>query len=103
MESQPQPVEQVELQTGKTSIGFAQLNNPTPTWVNWIFRTEFILNKAAMIWLSATTLVPQEKLKETILTLTILDFVVWGLGRFVGITKDQMEEVKPINHLNKKL
>lgn len=91
MEDQPiiQEVQKTEMQKGKLVIS---LMKPTPMWVTWIFRTEFVFNKAIMIWLSATTLVAPEKLKETILTLTIVDFVVWGLGRFVGISKEGMED-----------
>ena len=86
-----QQAEKVVQTTGKTGFGVNQFNNPTPMWVTWIFRTEFVLNKAALFWLSATSLVAQEKLKEVILILTVVDFVVWGLGRFIGITRVQME------------
>lgn len=91
MEDQPlaQEVQTTELRKGKLVIS---LTAPTPVWVTWIFRTEFVLNKAVMIWLSATTLVPPENLKETILTLTIVDFIVWGLGRFIGISKEEIAD-----------
>lgn len=78
--------------TGITSFGFGQIGKPTPMWVNWIFRTEFVLNKAFLMWIASTTVIAVIHLRETILDASIIDFAVWGLGRFVGITKDQMDK-----------
>lgn len=77
--------------TGSTTFGVGSLSQPTPMWVTWIFRTEFVLNKAVMMWLASTSMVQGDNLKEIIAILTILDFVIWGLGRFVGIKKEEFE------------
>jgi hypothetical protein len=70
---------------GKTVIGMQGLKNPTPLWLTWIFRIEFILNKAVFIFFVSDLTVLQVKL------LVCFDFIVWGIGRFVGVKKDEFE------------
>lgn len=84
-----QEVEKTEMIQGKTVLS---LNLPTPKWATWIFRTEFVLNKAAMMYLSGTGSIPPEKIKEYILILTIVDFVVWVGGRLLGVKKQTIED-----------
>lgn len=81
---QIQSVETEEVVKGHTVLSFT---HPTPMWATWAFRTEFILNKAAMMWLGGTALIPPEKVKETVLILTIVDFVVWFVARGLGVKK----------------
>lgn len=73
---------------GKTVISF---NLPTPKWVTWIFRTEFVLNKAVLIYLAGTSSISKDNIQEYVLILSIVDFVVWGMGRGIGIKKDDFE------------
>lgn len=89
---EPVQVETQKASTGKLTFGVAGLNNPTPTWVTWIFRTEFVLNKAVMLWIAASDLVKNYNVKEIMLILSIVDFVTWGLGRFVGVKKADFEQ-----------
>lgn len=87
-------VQQVEVHsevTGKTVFGMEGIKNPTPLWATWIFRTEFVLNKALLYYLSATSLVPASHLKEVILFVTTVDLAVWGMGRLVGVKKESFE------------
>lgn len=77
-----------KMVAGKTVISF---NLPTPKWATWVFRTEFVLNKAVLLYLGGTSSIPADKLKEYILILSIVDFVVWGMGRGIGIKKDDFE------------
>ena len=84
-----QEVEKTELVKGKTVVS---LNLPTPKWATWIFRTEFVLNKAALMYLSGTGAIPPEDVKEYILILSIVDFVVWIAGRFLGVKKQTIED-----------
>jgi hypothetical protein len=74
----------------KTTIS---LSDPTPKWVNWIFRIEFVLNKALMFWLASTSLINQDNLKEWIIALTAIDLFVWGIGRFIGHKKEDYENI----------
>ncbi len=64
---------------------------PTPKWAIYVFRTEFFINKALMLWLTGTTIVPTENAKEYILILVAIDTVVWGLSRSIGIRKEDFE------------
>lgn len=73
---------------GKLVLSFTK---PSPTWALWVFRTEFVINKAAMIYLSGTTLVSPDKVKESILILTIADFLTWVVAKSLGIKKQDIE------------
>lgn len=84
-----QEVEKTETIKGKTVVS---LNLPTPKWATWIFRTEFVLNKALCMYLSGTGAIAPEKVKEYLLIITIVDFVVWVAGRFLGVKKQTIEE-----------
>ena len=84
-----QEVEKTEMVQGKTVLS---LNLPTPKWATWIFRTEFVFNKAALMYLSGTGSIPAEKVKEYILILSIIDFLVWIGGRFLGVKKQTIED-----------
>lgn len=74
-----------------TKFGVAQLNNPTPMWVTWAFRIEFLINKAIGIWLASQNGLDMESVQSIVLWTTIADGFVWGLGRFVGISKETIE------------
>lgn len=69
------------------------LSRPTPKWVNYIFRAQFVLNKAVMFWLSGTTLISPDNVKETILLLATIDLTVWSVGRFIGEKKEDYENI----------
>lgn len=81
---------QVEKEmAGKTVISF---NKPTPMWATWVFRTEFILNKAILFILSGTSLLTPEQVKESLVWIAGFDLIVWGIGRGLGVEKKQFEE-----------
>lgn len=77
-----------KMVTGKTVISF---NLPTPKWATYIFRTEFVLNKAITMYLTGTGAIDPDKVKEYLLIMTIVDFVTWFFARSVGIKKDDIE------------
>lgn len=79
----------VNVSETKTVIS---LNQPTPSWVNWVFRVEFVLNKAILIILGSSALFTPEQVKESIVWIGVVDFIVWGLGRFIGLKKQDFEE-----------
>lgn len=86
------PVQQVEKDatvTGKTVMSF---NLPTPKWATWVFRTEFILNKAVTMYLTGTGALPPDKVKEWLLYMAILDFIVWFFARSIGVKKEDFEQ-----------
>lgn len=87
-----QQVETVKPVAGTTTFGIPSLNRPTPMWVTWIFRTEFILNKAALFYIASSDIVRTYNVKEIVLILTVVDLITWGLGRFVGVKKADFEQ-----------
>lgn len=68
------------------------LNQPTPAWVTWIFRIEFVLNKAILFILGASAIFTPQQVKESLVWIAAIDLTVWGLGRFVGLKKTDFEE-----------
>lgn len=90
MPEQLQQVEKDELVQGKTVLSF---NHPTPLWATWIFRTEFVGNKALTMYLTGTGALPPEKVKEWLLIMSIVDFVTWFAARSIGVKKTQFENL----------
>lgn len=74
---------------GKTVVSFSK---PTPMWATWIFRVEFLLNKAILMVLSASHLWTPEQVKESLIWIAAIDFFVWGIARGLGVDKNQFEE-----------
>lgn len=81
-------VEKDVTQTGKTVLSF---HLPTPKWATYVFRTEFVINKAVAMYLAGTGAIPPEKVKEYLLILTIADFIVWFIARGLGFKKTDFE------------
>lgn len=79
----------VNLADTKTVIS---LNKPTPSWVNWIFRTEFVLNKVVLFILGSSALFTPNQVKEAVIWIGALDLFVWGMGRFIGMDKKSFED-----------
>jgi len=67
------------------------LGGPVPAYVNWIFRVEFVLNKVILFILGASALFTPAQVKEAIIWIGAVDLLVWGLGRFVGLKKADLE------------
>lgn len=84
----PQEVQKTEVVTGKAVLSFKL---PTPMWATWIFRAEFILNKAATMYLAGTGMIEPERVKEYLLIMSIVDFLTWLSARAIGIKKDAIQ------------
>jgi hypothetical protein len=69
-------------------------NKPTPMWATWVFRTVFCLTTAGAFWVAATQVVPEGWKVEVMLGMKTLDFVIWGIGRGLGIKKSDFEETQ---------
>lgn len=91
MANEAQPAQDTVNIKGTTRFGLNQVVKPTPMWATWVFRIEFLLNKTFMIWVAATSSIPKEHLNEIILYASLIDGFVWGIGKFIGISKDQMQ------------
>jgi len=77
-------VEQTEIVKGKTT--FAP-GHPTPLWAIWVFRTEFVLSKMLLLYLSGTSTVAAENMKEYVLKITVVDFGIWLFANSIGVKK----------------
>jgi hypothetical protein len=86
--AETQTVEKDVEVTGRTVMSF---NLPTPKWATYIFRTEFVINKALTMYLTGTGALPPEKVKEWLLMMGIIDFVVWFIARGLGVKKTDFE------------
>lgn len=87
-ENSPQIVEEKKIVTGgKTVMSFTL---PSPLWAKMVFRAEFIANKAFLMALSQG-LLPTLDTKITLAWAVIIDFIVWGLAKGVGIKKEDFE------------
>jgi hypothetical protein len=80
--------------TGKTVLSF---HLPTPKWATYIFRTEFVINKALTMYLTGTGAVPADKVKEYLLIMGIIDFIVWFVARGLGVKKTDFENLTTDN------
>ena len=78
----------VNLSQTKTVIS---LSSPTPKWVTWAFRVEFVLNKVLLFILSASSIFTPNQVKESLIWIAAFDLFVWGMGKFVGLKKDDFE------------
>lgn len=88
-EETTQSVTTTEQTTGKLVVSFSK---PTPAWATWVFRSIFVLTTAlALIWLPTTKLIAEDSKFEIALGLKALDFIVWGIGRGLGIKKTDFE------------
>ena len=73
----------------KTIVSISQ---PTPKWATWLFRIVFLITTAGMIWVGATRLIQDDSKVEIMLAMKVLDVVVWGIGRGLGVKKEDYED-----------
>lgn len=94
MSDQPltQDAQVIEPVKGTVKFGLGQISNPTPVVLTWIFRIEFLVNKAFGIWLASQTSLDLPSLKNLVLWATIIDGFFWGIGKFFGVSKDDLEK-----------
>lgn len=68
------------------------LDQPTPKWVTWIFRIQFVLNKAVTYYITGAENWSASELKHAMLILGTIDLAVWGIGRFIGEEKSKYDK-----------
>lgn len=89
MSDKSEAVEVDKVVSIKGSTVFS-LKEPTPRWATWGFRTQFILNKMLMFYLSGTDNVPSSSLKEIFLIMAAIDLGTWMLANSLGIKKHDL-------------
>ena len=86
MENEPVQVLEEKIITGKTVISF---KSPTPMWATWTFRIVFLFTTAATFVIAGEPSIPDEMKVRIGLYLKGLDVVIWGMGKGIGIEKEQ--------------
>lgn len=75
-----------------TNFGLDQINNPTPLWAKWVFRTVFILTTVASFWAGASTLIDPLYKAELLLGFKSLDMIVFGFSKLFGVELPERDE-----------
>lgn len=65
---------------------------PTPKAATWIFRIVIILTGAATLIIAGDPGIPNELKVRLAVYLKGLDLAVWGIGRLLGIKKEDFEQ-----------
>lgn len=84
-------VEEQKEVKGKTVLSF---NKPTPIWATWIFRIFFNVTLALFIWVGSTGKISDASKVEIMLGMKVLDNLIWGIGRGLGVKKKDFEEAE---------
>jgi hypothetical protein len=78
----------------KTVLSFKK---PTPAWATWIFRVVFLLTTAATIVIAADPDIKDKTKVKISVYLKAFDFVIWGVGRGLGVEKKNFDEEEKEN------
>lgn len=89
MSNETHIVEEKKQVQGKVVLSF---NKPTPQWATWTFRIVFNLTLAIGIWVAGTNIIPEGHKVEALLVLKVLDYLIWGIARGLGVEKSDFDE-----------
>lgn len=81
----------MSIQKNKTVLSFRK---PTPAWATWVFRIVFLLTTAAAIVISSEPGITDHIKVKLGVYLKAIDFVIWGIGRGIGVTKEDFTDEK---------
>lgn len=68
------------------------VKKPTPMWATWVFRIVFCLTTAATIIIAGDTDIADALKVKLTLYLKAADFVIWFMGRGIGVKKSDFED-----------
>lgn len=68
------------------------INLPTPKWATWLFRIIFILTTAVTFIIAGEPSIPDDLKVRIGLYLKGLDLFIWGIGRGLGVKKEDFED-----------
>lgn len=74
---------------GKTIIS---VNSAPPKGITWAFRIVFVLTTGATFIIAGDPTIPDVLKVKIGVYLKALDFCLWGLGRGLGVKKEDYEE-----------
>jgi len=80
----------VTVPNAKTVVSF---NLPSPVWATWVFRIVFLLTTAAGVWVAATGMIATQNKVEILLAMKVFDVLIWGIGRGLGVKKEDFADV----------
>ena len=79
----------------KTVLSFQQ---PTPAWATWIFRIVFLLTTATTIIVASDPDMADKTKVKLGVYLKAFDVLVWGIGRGLGVKKEEFDNDKIENN-----
>ena len=79
------------IQKNKTVLSFIK---PTPAWATWAFRIVFLLTTATTIVISSELDITDQMKVKLSVYLKAIDFVIWGIGRGIGVSKEDFTDEK---------
>lgn len=71
------------------------IDKPTPAWATWAFRIVFVITTALSIWIASTKMVSDANKVEIMVAFKAFDFVIWGIGRGLGVKKEDYDTDYP--------
>lgn len=71
------------------------IDRPTPKWATWMFRVVFVVTTALSVWVASTGLISNENKVEIMVAFKSIDFILWGIGRGLGIKKEDYDTDYP--------
>ncbi len=89
----PENIEAEKTETITNSKTVVNFKLPSPVWATWMFRIIFLLTTAGSIWIAATGMIPDNNKVEILLAMKVLDVVIWGIGRGLGVKKEDFADV----------
>jgi hypothetical protein len=72
------------------------IDRPTPMWATWVFRIVFLLTTAATMIIAGESAIPDDLKVRIFLYMKALDAIVWGIGRALGVKKDDFDTDQPL-------
>lgn len=66
------------------------IEKPAPKWATWAFRIVFLLSTAATLIMSGDDAIPDEIKVRVGVYLSVLNTIMWSLGRMLGIEKEDI-------------
>lgn len=85
---QEDPTDDIRAPRAKTVFS---VTLPTPRWATWAFRIVFILTTAISVYVAGSGFISEAAKVEIMVILKALDVLIWGVGRFIGIKKEDFE------------
>ncbi len=83
-------VETTKEVKGSTVLSFSL---PSPIWTVWLFRIVFLVTSAATLVIAGDTGLTDGTKVRILLYMKAFDFVIWGIGKGLGVDKKQFEDV----------